>query len=163
MHAFKFSLDEIFSDLFEYIGITVFSFACVAVHIVSRIFLNISQETKVNGVRAFDFGGHTNASKKKEVDPREVEARQKRAQVLFCGQNISSLLKEVYDLLSTTLNLQVKGILTGQLSALSQLLIPLTFVSLLLPPPIKQPPPPKKKIYLKTQTLSMVSVFELGE
>ena len=94
----------------------------------------------MNGVRAFDFGGHTNASKKKEVDPREVEARQKRAQVLFCGQNISSLLKEVYDLLSTTLNLQVKWVLTGQLSALSQLSIPLTFTSPLLPPPIKQPP-----------------------
>nr|XP_022290539.1 uncharacterized protein LOC111102179 [Crassostrea virginica] len=73
---------------------------------VSRMIYKDPQETKVNGVRAFDFGGHTNASKKKEVDPREVEARQKRAQVLFCGQNISSLLKEVYDLLSTTLNLQ---------------------------------------------------------
>lgn len=94
------------------IFLCIFVSLCSALHvylyIVSRIFLNILQETKLNGVRAFYFGGHTNASKKKEVDPREVEARQKRAQVLFCGQNISSLLKEVYDLLSTTLNLQVK-------------------------------------------------------
>lgn len=129
---------------FLVIFLSIFVSLCSALHvymyIVSCIFLNILQETKVNGVRAFDFGGHTNASKKKEVDPREVEARQKRAQVLFCGQNISSLLKEVYDLLSTTLNLQVKWILTGQLSALSQLSIPLTFTSPLLPPPIKQPP-----------------------
>lgn len=63
-------------------------------------------EQSINGVKAFEFGCNANTLKKKEVDPKEVESQQKRAQVLYCGQSISKLVKEVYYLLSTTLNLQ---------------------------------------------------------
>ncbi|XP_061171578.1 DNA ligase 1-like isoform X2 [Saccostrea echinata] len=73
---------------------------------VSGMIYKEPKETKANGVRPFEFGGIADISRKKEVDPKKEESKRRRAQVMFCGQKISSLLREVYDLLSTTLNLQ---------------------------------------------------------
>nr|XP_019921262.2 kinesin-related protein 4 isoform X2 [Crassostrea gigas] len=73
---------------------------------VSSLIYKDPQEPSINGVKAFEFGCNANTLKRKEVDPKELESQQKRAQVLYCGQSISKLVKEVYNLLSTTLNLQ---------------------------------------------------------
>lgn len=41
------------------------------------------------------------------MDPREMEAKQKKSQVVTSGQRAVAILREAYDMLSNSLNIQV--------------------------------------------------------
>ena len=64
------------------------------------------QSKKVQAITAFSFDQEAKKGKE-SLDPKEVEAKQKRSQVLFYGQHAVSKLREAFDMLSNSLGLQV--------------------------------------------------------
>ena len=74
------------------------------------MYLLLFLQGKVQGIKAFDFGANENVKQKKETDPKETEARQKKSQAFFNGQKACTLLKDAYELLSSSLGLQVRFI-----------------------------------------------------
>ena len=64
------------------------------------------QTKKIQAVTAFTFDG-TQKKEKEQVDPKEVEAKQKRTQVLFHGQQAVAKLREAFDMLSNSMGLKV--------------------------------------------------------
>ena len=56
---------------------------------------------------AFTFDGNQK-KEKEQIDPKEQEAKQKRTQVLFHGQQAVSKLREAFDMLSNSLGLKVR-------------------------------------------------------
>ncbi|KAL5004734.1 hypothetical protein ScPMuIL_018190 [Solemya velum] len=58
-------------------------------------------------VRTFEFGQRVEGGKgKNQMDPREMEAKQKKSQVVTSGQRAVAILREAYDMLSNSLNIQ---------------------------------------------------------
>ncbi|KAK3095833.1 hypothetical protein FSP39_019731 [Pinctada imbricata] len=66
---------------------------------------NTDEQNKMSGMRAFDFGAQENTKQKKTLTPKEIEAKQKKSQAFFSGQKACSILKDVYEILTTSLTI----------------------------------------------------------
>lgn len=61
---------------------------------------------KIQSMKAFTFDQSTAKKQKELKDPKEEEARQKKSNVIFSGQHAVSILRDAFDTLSNSLNLQ---------------------------------------------------------